>query len=208
MTGGAYQGTPADSLRVVLDRVFTAPEYEWQSVPNPFQVLRDLLARFQLWLSRLADLHPVAYYALVIALTAVLLGLLSHFAYLIWRALRPLERAAAPPAAPAPEVRDAAWHLREADRLARAGRWADALLHRFLAVVLELDARKLLTFHPSKTPAEYAREARLDASSGAALRDLVGALYRHVFGGAPCGAGDLARFSARATEVTERRATG
>ena len=205
---GTLQDTPADSLRAVLDRVFAGPEYDWQSVPNPLQFLLDLLARFQRWLARLEELHPAAYYALLVGLLVVLLAILGHFAYLIWRALRPLERAPASSAAPAREVRDAAWHRRESDRLARAGRYADALAHRFLSVVHELDARKLLAFHPSKTPAEYAREARLDDARRHAMSDLVGALYRHVFGGAPCGEGDLERFSARAAEVTGHLATG
>ncbi len=205
---GAVQETPADSLRAVLDRVFAAPEYAWQSARNPFQFLLDLLARLQRWLVRFEEIHPIAYHALLVGLTVLLLAILTHFGYLIWRALRPLERTAAPAAAPVREARDAAWYLREADRLARAGRCADALVHRFLAVVHELHARERLTVHPSKTPAEYAREARLDEPGRHALSDLVGALYRHVFGGAPCGEGDLARFNARAAEVTAHLATG
>lgn len=199
---------PADSVRATLDRVFTASEFAWRPLRNPFQFLLDLLARLQRWLGRLEDVHPVAYYALLVGLTIALVGILSHLGYLVWRALRPVELPAGAAAAPRREVRDAAWYLHEAERLASEGRYTDALVHRFLALVQELGARRALTIHPSKTPAEYAREARLDEPGRRALSDLVGVLYRHVFGGAPCGSAELAWFGARAEEVTERLATG
>src|SRR2546422_6493963 len=37
------------------------------------------------------------------------------------------------------------------------------------ALVLELERRRALAFHPSKTPAEYVGEARLDAAGRASL---------------------------------------
>src|SRR6266566_541580 len=55
----------------------------------------------------------------------------------------------------------------------RAGRYVEALAHRFLAVVLELDRLKALRFHVSKTPAEYVGEARLTDAGRASLAGLV-----------------------------------
>src|SRR5439155_4298789 len=62
--------------------------------------------------------------------------------------------------------------------LARGGRYAEALAHRFLAVVLELDRLKALRFHTSKTPAEYVGEARLTDAGRATLAGLVAQLYQ------------------------------
>src|ERR1044072_6701792 len=94
--------------------------------------------------------------------------------------------AAPPPPAPGPPViRDARAHRALADELAAQGRYAEALGHLFLAVVLELDKRKAVRFHASKTPAEYVGEARLDATARSTLDTLVAPLYRHLLGGGP-----------------------
>jgi len=57
-----------------------------------------------------------------------------------------------------------------------------------------LDRQGLLRYHASKTPAECAREARLAGADRERLRQLVGALYAHVFGGTPCGTDDYRRW--------------
>src|SRR5256885_16451134 len=46
-----------------------------------------------------------------------------------------------------------------ADELARAGRYVEALAHRFVALLLELERRRAPTVHPSKTPARYVPQA-------------------------------------------------
>jgi len=71
------------------------------------------------------------------------------------------------------DTADAAATARQVEELARAGRYAEALGHRFLALVLELDRRKALRFHASKTPAEYVWEARLTEMGRASLAGLV-----------------------------------
>ena len=100
-------------------------------------------------------------------------------------------------------LEDARAHRERADALARAGRYTEALAHRFVAVVLDLDARQAIKFHPSKTPAEYVGEARLDPSGRASLADLVGRLYRHVFGAVPCDERAYHEFAAEAELVFE-----
>src|ERR1044072_9102713 len=117
--------------------------------------------------------------------------------------------AAPPPPAPGPPViRDARAHRALADELAAQGRYAEALGHLFLAVVLELDKRKAVRFHASKTPAEYVGEARLAASAGSTLATLVAQLYRHLFGAVPCDADQFAAFGAAAQERSEERRVG
>lgn len=202
------QSPPADSLRTVLRRIYASHEYEWEAPRDPLGFLRELHAALLDWLEAFQESHPVAYLIFLAVLTGLLLGILVHFTYLVWRALRP--RAVSEPgvAQAVRKPRDAAWHQEEAQRLARDGHYAEALAHRFTALILELDARKALVFHPSKTPAEYVGEARLDEDGRSALTGLVGTLYRHLFGGAPCTLDELQTFDRRAAELATHGASG
>jgi hypothetical protein len=159
------------------------------------------------WLASLRLESRFRYYLLLGVLTLVLVAILGHLGWTVWRSLRPAGPGPAPAPAASP-VRDAAWHLAEARRLGAAGRFGDALAHRFLSVVLELDARRVVQFHPSKTPAEYAVEARLDQRGRTDLADLAARLYRHLFGGVPVDADGLREFEARAVSVGLHAATG
>ena len=200
------QTPSADSVRAALREAFSAREYEWVERHSLFAWLHEQYLRLLDWFARLEQTNPVGYYLLLLAMTVVLLAILTHFGYILWHALR---RAAPEPGgarAPAPQARDAAWHLAEARRLADAGRYGEAVPHRFLALVLELEGRQVLTFHASKTPAEYAEEARLDGQGRGRLRALVGALYGHLFGGVPCGAAEWAGFDREAAELGGRLA--
>ena len=158
------------------------------------------------WLEHLRLVFPIHYYILLGVLTLLLIVILVHLVSVVRRSLRPVAGPGAPAVVLGP-VRDAAWHLAEALRLSAAGRFAEALAHRFLAAVLDLDARRVLQFHPSKTPAEYAREARLDEIGRSELAELVASLYRHLFGGAPCDAAEWRRFDARAGGIGLHAAT-
>ena len=203
----AAQAASADSIRAVLDRVFATPEYAWEVRRHPLQFVfdwyRDLLA----WLDGLAASHPVAYWVLIGLLVGILVAVLAHFAYLVMRALRPRAVSDGMPSIVAERSRDAAWHVAEARRLALAGRFAEALAHRFVALVLELDEDGALRYHPSKTPAEYVREVRLGSVAGDDFRLLVTTLYAHLFGGAPCSELDVAAFDRRASALVGHRAT-
>jgi len=101
-------------------------------------------------------------------------------------------------------VDDVRAHLTRAVDLAAAGRYTDALAHRFVALVLQLDARHVLRFRPSKTPAEYVGEAQVGAEDRAGLGALVSALYRHVFAAVPCDATTYATLGTLADRVGER----
>lgn len=192
---------PPDSLRAVLRQVFAAPEYQWGAPHRSVSRLSELFERAVGWLVTLHDTHPFQFYCVLGILTLVLVGILAHLSYVVRRALRP--RAPEPGGvarAPTPAL-DAAWHLAEARRLSAVSRYVEALGHRFVAMALELDRRRALTFHPSKTPAQYVTEARLSEPGRAELGELVASLYRHLFGGAPCGPEDWSRFDRRAGAV-------
>lgn len=196
-----------DSLRAVLRRVFEAPEYDWEAARHPLEWLTQLRDRIQAWLVELQGAHPVAFTILVIALTVVLIVILVHMGYLAWRALHPAPVPLAGATTASVETRDARWHLLQSRRLAEAGRYAEALAHRFVALLLQLDAGSILTFHPSKTPGEYLQEARLAESDRQIFSGLISALYRHLFGGVECDPACLTDFDRHATALGRVHAT-
>ena len=197
------QGVPPDSLRAALRDVFARPEYRWTERPDPWGWIVGVWYRLLDWLDTVQRGHPAGFKVLLAVLALVLVGLLAHMGYVVWRITRPTART---PAGGAEgiggrELADARAHRARAEELARAGRYAEALAYRFVALVLELERRRALAFHPSKTPAEYVGEARLDAAGRASLAELVARLYRHLFGGVPCDEGGYREFGAVADEL-------
>jgi|SRR5579859_6478256 len=198
----AWQGPSADSVRTAVHQVFAAREYDWSAPGRQSLWVKalQLFGRLLAWLDRLRQVHPMGYRGVIGLLILMLAAILAHFGVIVWRAFRPLR--STPAAIPAATlVRDAHWHLAEAARLSEAGRFAEALGHRFLALVLTLDRRRAVRFDPSKTPAEYAREAQLDDAGRDDFTGLVGTLYLHVFGGVPCTADVWVEFDRRADLV-------
>ena len=197
------QAVPAaDSVRRALADVFARPEYVWVPRFNPSDWIREQALRLLDWIGRQQTAHPAAFKVVLAILIAVLVGLLLHMGYVVWRITRPTAVTPPGPGRPAGvRLEDARAHRQRADELARAGRYAEALGHRFVALLLALEQQQALKVDPSKTPAEYVREARLDASGRASLADLVARLYRHVFGAVPCDANTYQAFGAAADAV-------
>lgn len=193
----AGQAPGTDSLRVVLDSVFSHPRYAWVERPEPLAFLarwwRDLID----WIAALESRSPGAYWVLFGAMLAVVALVVAHATWVMVRTLRQAQAPANPGEIPAHLVRDAAWYRSESQRLAMTGRIVEAMQADFLALALELDRRRLLRFHPSKTPEEYAREAQLPEPARGEFRDLVRALYGHAFAGVPCDEATLAEWRGR-----------
>lgn len=175
-----------DSLRAVLDSVFADPAYRWVERPEPMAQVQSGLTQLQQWLATLRDHNPLGFKVLLAALIIVLVVILVHAGWVLVRTVRPRTGDLSP--IPSPVLRrDREWYRGEAERLAGDGRFAEAMQADFLALVLSLDAAQLVRFHPSKTPLEYTREARLDPGLRAELSDLVGSLYQYLFARRPCG---------------------
>jgi Domain of unknown function (DUF4129) len=200
----ATQGAPPDSVRAVLRGVFAGPAYEWSGRRHPLEYLVAGWRWLQAALQRLQELHPIGFLALMLALTIIGAALLTHIGFILWRALRPAARQEPAEAGPLPPARDAAWHLSHARRLAAAGNYGEALGHRFVALVLQLESRRAVLVRASKTPAEYAREVRLDPAGRGAFDALVATLYGAVFGGRACDAEAFAAFDRTAAELVQR----
>ena len=187
-----------DTLRAVLDSVFAGPAYQWVEHPSPLAFLARWWDAARRWLASLEQTQPTLYWLVVWLLVALLAAIVVHA---LWVMAQTLRAASSPEEAEgsraAPEVRGAAWYRREAQRLARDGHYPEAMQADFLGLVLELDQRRLLRFHPSKTPNEYTYEAQLAEPSRGAFRDLVRALYGYAFAREPCGPDEFAAWRER-----------
>jgi len=177
---------------------------------SPLEWLGELIRKLLDWLVWAQHAHPTTVATVRVILAVLGVGLLAHMSYIVWRVLRPSARTpeGAGGSTRPSESDDAALARAQAEASAQAGRYAEALAHRFLSMVLELDRRRALTFHPSKTPAEYVNEAHLDGLGRASLGDLVARLYRHVFGALPCDAEAYRQFASDAEFVSGHVATG
>jgi len=195
-----------DSLRRVVGQVFSRPEFQWVEGHRVLSWLLQQWDKFRDWLNRLAEQHPTGYNIGLGLLVIVLVVLVVHIGYVVWRIVRPGARTGARATTARPGIIvNAAWHVARAEELARAGHYAEALAHRFLAAVLELDRIGALRFHASKTPAEYVGEARLDELGRASLARLVTQLYRHLFGAVPCDEREYQSFGIAAQELATRQ---
>ena len=194
---------PADSIRSALHAVMSRREFQWTEASVILERLADLWRRLVAWLDFLSGLHPVAYWLVIAGLLMVLVVIGVHVVWTLSRAFRRPETRR-PESMPSGPPRDARWYLAEATRLKDEGRLAEALAHRFIALLLELDRREVLRFHPSKTPREYVDEIEFEPERRNLFADLVVRLYRHVFGGLPCSEEELAAFERGAEELGGR----
>lgn len=186
-----------DSLRAIVDSVFAAPIYRWETVPAEGPLAR-LWRALQLWLYQLQRDNPNAMRALFWILVAALALVLAHAAWVAWHTVRRASAEGERGGGRAPVVRDAAWFDAEANRLAAQGRFAEAMQADFIRLMLELDARQVVRFHPSKTPAEFAREAPAGETRDA-LTALVQTLYQFAFARVVCGPAEFSAWRAAAT---------
>ena len=186
--------------------MFARPEYQWVERKRLVPWVARLWQHLQDWLDHVSASYPTGFNIVLALLVVILVALLVHIGYVMWRIVRPAARTGTGASASATGVvMDARAHLALAEELAGAGRYAEALAHCFVAAVLELDHRKALRFHASKTPAEYVAEASLDETGRAALAGLVARLYRHLFGAVPCDEYEYRSFGEAALELAGGR---
>lgn len=201
MTQVLRQEPTRDSLRALIDSVFTAPEYDWAERPVLLGWLADGWHWLTTTLQRFQDANPELFRWFQIVLIALLALIILHAMWVMMRTARAAGeygRAAADSAIEAP--RTALWYRDRADVLATDGRFAEALMAVFHALILDLDRRGMVRFHPSKTPREYATETSLASSDRERLGKLVGSLYGYVFGHQQCGPLEYRQWLATAAE--------
>jgi len=177
-----------DSLRAVLDSVFTQPAYAWLETPAPLLWLR----RAWRWLTEALDTfqadNPGLFKWFVVLLILLLALIMVHAGWVLLKTARATEdEAPRGPGEVAAPPRTAAWYRAEAERLGGVGHYREALAAAFHALVLDLDGRGILRYHPSKTPREYLHDGTLATEDRSRLAALVQGLYGYRFGQRPCG---------------------
>ncbi len=195
------ESVPTDSLARALEAIFARPEYRWSEARNPLITVLNWLRSLAGKLDLLREAHPVAYFALLTVLLLILGAILLHAIYLLQRTLDAAAEKSAPDERLERRKKDVTYHLDRAKLLSEQGRLAEALGHRFTALLLELERRNLLEFDMSTTPAEYLDRARLPAGQQAQLHWLVRTLYKHMFGHVTCRPDDFREFGERADRL-------
>jgi hypothetical protein len=178
--------------------VFRAPAYRWSEQKDPFAILRRWWLEFKEWLNLLRESNPLGYRIFVYALLAILLVIVVHALWVLYHTVGTATREPVTGSSHQRAPRTVSWFQHQAQRLAAEGRYAEAIQADFLALVLALDAHKVLRFHPSKTPAEYANESQFPPAVSAEFRELVRRVYGYAFARWPCDAEAYARWRADA----------
>lgn len=175
-----------------LRRVYARPELQPREsgAMDAFREWRrELFARIGEWLSRFGALRsdsPVVYWLVIGALAAAGAAIVG---YLLWNTFQRLEERGAAPrrtAGPGPvnaRARTAAEWEEEARRAAAEGRYRDAAVALYQALLLRLESAGVLRYDPAKTPGDYRREARRDPRAAGALTAFLRGFEPVVFGG-------------------------
>jgi hypothetical protein len=186
---------PTDAqVRAALERVYARPELAPQE-PGPLDGVRAALARLMSrigqWFSSFGDLRgesPIVYWLVMGSLIALGLGIIGFFVYNTLLRLGD-GGGTAPRAARAPagtidaRARTAAEWEEEAARAAAAGRFRDAAVALYQALLLRLEAAGVVRYDPAKTPGDYRREARRSPQAAGALTAFLRGFEPVVFGG-------------------------
>jgi hypothetical protein len=175
-----------------LREVYTRPELQPRQpgVMDAFtEWRRDMLMRLAEWLARFGGLrseNPVVYWLVIGVLAAAGISILV---YLLWNTLARLEdRGPAPqPVTQGGRVnaraRTAAEWEEEARRAAAEGRFREAAVALYQALLLRLESAGALRYDPAKTPGDYRRETRRDPRASGALTAFLRGFEPAVFGG-------------------------
>lgn len=177
-----------------LRRTYARPELAPRE-PGALDGLREwwrqLWARIGHWFDRFGDLRtdsPVVYWIVIGALVVAALGILG---YLLWSTLvgmadrGAVDRLETSPAGSTPNARarSAGEWEEEARRAAAAGRYREAALALYQALLLRLEAAGVVRYDPAKTPGDYRREARRDPRASGVLTAFLRGFEPAIFGG-------------------------
>lgn len=193
-----------------LRRTYARPELQ-PPEPGLMDAVREwwrgLWSRIGDWMDGLGGVSPIVYWAIIILLVAVALGIIG---YLLWSTLLRMEargggfREAAPAHAGATNARarTAAEWEEEARRAAAQGRYREAAMALYQALLLRLEAAGAVRYDPAKTPGDYRREARHDPRAAGALTAFLRGFEPAVFGGRPLDGEGYERLRAAAAGTT------
>lgn len=198
--GAAWAGEPArytpDEVRTALDEILARPGYNSplaKLAERLEQAAARLLRALRNMLRGIDDLFvaaPVVYWLIVAALVGVLVLLLAHIGWTVKRAVT-MGRAPTDGDAAAPAERETPASVRrQAETLAAAGRFLDAMRLLFRALALRIGQRDTGIVFPSLTNREFAAVFRRDPTVFQRLRAFVDVLDDRWYGEHPCNAED------------------
>lgn len=198
-------------VRSALERVYARPELA-PKPPGPFDGIREAFARAMRrladWLGGFGDLRgesPILYWLVMGTLIALGLGIIAYF--IRATLLRLGDGGEAPRVARAPggaidaRARTAGEWEEEARRAAAAGRYRDAAVALYQALLLRLEAAGALRYDPAKTPGDYRRETRKAPQAAGALTSFLRGFEPVVFGGRALDAAGYDRLRGAAGEA-------
>jgi Domain of unknown function (DUF4129) len=175
----------------LLDRFAEWRQRLWQRIGEWFGSFGDLRSE-----------NPLVYWLIIGLLVAAALAIVL---VLIRGAMSRLDDRPAPEARPAgpvnARVRTAGEWEDEARRAAAAGRYRDAAVALYQALLLRLEAAGIVRYDPAKTPGDYRREARRDPRAAGALTAFLRGFEPAVFGGRPLDGDGYERLRAAAAEA-------
>lgn len=183
--------TPAETERA-LREVYARPEFAPPS-PSPIREwLADVWNGFREFLAglfpgvQLGEGSGRLLFWMIIALLAITaLGIAIHLAGVAtgrWRARDRSRAGVAKNAGVSPPLRAEDWEAR-AGRAAEEGRWREAALALYQALLLRLHDRGAVRYDPAKTPGEYRREVRGDPEAKQTLNGFLRLWEPVAFGG-------------------------
>lgn len=197
-------------VRAALERVYARPELA-PPQPGLMDGFNDLVRRFGAriseWFDSFGSLrseNPVVYWLVMGSL--ILLGV-AIVVYFVRSTLLRLEDTGAPRRAPRPagvidaRARTAGEWEEEARRAAAAGRFRDAAVALYQALLLRLEAAGVVRYDPAKTPGDYRRESRRDPRAAGALTSFLRGFEPVVFGGRALDAAGYERLRGAAGEA-------
>ncbi len=201
----AGQGRSAVDWEAAVREVFAASKYDWTDRTQPnilIRMIRDAARSGWQWLvgqlgpSAPAIIEVIKYLSMAIGVGLLLWG--------IWDLVRRLRGVGTTTVSRGgrEQLRDATWYRRQAQALAEGGDYSDAVHSQFMALAMDLDDLRLLRFHPSKTPAEYATELSDGGHEAGSFRSLVRLLYGYCYAGRPCGREEFEAWRREADEVS------
>ena len=197
-------------VRAALERVYARPELAPRQ-PGPTDGISDFLRRVWAavndWFSSFGALRsdsPVVYWLVMGSLIALGLGIVAYFVYRTLSGLEGGEHVRVP-RGPGPAVdaraRTAGEWEEAARRAAAAGRFREAAVALYQALLLRLEAAGVIRYDPSKTPGDYRREARRSPQAAGALTAFLRGFEPVVFGGRALDAAGYDRLRGAAGEA-------
>ncbi|MBW3634877.1 MAG: DUF4129 domain-containing protein [Armatimonadetes bacterium] len=219
---------PADAQKIMAGlessgQIRTGPFWWQTAIADAWKTVANAWDNFQKWLNSLFPTPATPniaapsdkwlwflFYALVVAILAAV-------AWFVWRAFggkwsrRAVRREAVLQGEDAALLLLPPDELRaRADDFAAAGNFREALRHRYLSLLLQLDARGVWRYDARRTNWEHLAALGRSETKRAlvpALSDLTRRFDRVRYGGAGCGGEDWSRFEADAREFEARAAS-